>query len=94
MNINDNYRLNASNQSKWHLGPDGCKYRFSIKPDNRLGVEWEGHKPNLKAKSFWKKYARKRDAFLIGARPAGERMLVACFFTGKVKTLIGKGLPK
>lgn len=94
MEINKNYRINASNQSKWNSGPAGCKYRFHVRPNLSLRVEWDGHKPNLKAKTFWRKYASKRDAFLIEAMPAGTRMLLHCAFTGETKTLIGKGLPK
>ena len=94
MNIESNYRLPASFQSKWHSAPKGCKYRFHFSPQKALKVEWDGEKPDFFLKSFWKKYARRRDDFLIESNPEGDRILSVCFFTGKTKTLIGKGLPK
>ena len=90
MRIEPNYRLPASTKSKWYNGPKGCAYRFHY--GDTLTVEWDGGKPPLQAKSFWEKYARKRDAFLASVTPVGKSVMSVCFFTGKVKVIEGKAV--
>ena len=92
MNIRPDFEISASQKSKWHAGPNGCKYRFEFA--RTMKVEWEGTRPPFRAKGFWMRYARRRDAFLVDVIPAGMTFVSACCFTGTVRILTGKGAAK
>ena len=88
MNIAPNFELKATQKSKWHAGPNGCRYRFEFA--GTMQVEWEGTRPPLKARAFWQRYARRRDAFLASILPAGQVALSICGFTQTAKAIEGK----
>jgi hypothetical protein len=88
MKIEADYQISAISKSKWHNGPKGCKYRFHY--GEGMTIEWDGEKPPLKAKAFWMRYARNRDAFLASFVPSGKVALSICAFTGTAKVIKGE----
>lgn len=93
MKIEQKYELKSILKSSWHRAPAG-RFRFTIEGQTRMQTEWEGTPPPLAAKSFWRKYARRRDVFLMNALPEGMKIIVACCWTQTIKTIEGKGAGK
>lgn len=87
----NSFPLTANAKTPWHRGPGGCSYRFEYtgKPGG-FSVEWEGNRPPIRAKGFWKRYAARRDTFVADATPAGLKVLVACAFTCTVREIEGR----
>lgn len=88
MKIESDYKISAISKSKWHTGPKGCQYRFHY--GEGMTIEWDGAKPPLKAKKFWMRYARNRDAFIASVIPIGQTVLLFCAFTGTAKHIKGE----
>jgi hypothetical protein len=91
MNFSSHYRPDAIRKSTWHPAPKGTRYRFLLGEDYTPNVEWEGITPPVSVKSFWQKYARLRDDFIVAALPNGMSTIIVCLYTLTVRTLIGKG---